>query len=101
MTAKGKSPKIPSIIYLHCFKSISSVKPSNKLKKPCFVYAGKDGVSRGSVRMPKGVNGVEALNHCRDLLDVYGGHPQAAGFTIKNGNLAKFEQCLIDYFEKL
>ncbi len=70
----------------------------NKLKKPCFIYAGKDGISRGSVRMPQGLNGVEALNHCRELLDVYGGHPQAAGFTVKNENLAKLKECLIDYF---
>ena len=71
----------------------------NRLKKPCFIYAGKNGVSRGSVRMPKGINGVEALNHCKDLLDVYGGHPQAAGFTIKNENLEKFKGCLTKYFE--
>ncbi len=70
----------------------------NKFKKPTFVYASKEKISRGSLRMPKGINGVEALSACADLLDVFGGHPQAAGFTVKNENLEKFEKCLESYF---
>lgn len=73
----------------------------NKFKKPTFIFNSNQILSRGSVRMPKGVDSLRALKHCHSLLEVYGGHPQASGFTVKNENLNKFKQCLIGYFEKL
>jgi len=73
----------------------------NKFKKPTFIFKTKQGKSKGSVRTPKGIDGVEALKACDKYLDMYGGHPPAAGFTIKNENLEKFKQCLTEYFEKI
>lgn len=72
----------------------------NKFKKPVFIYAVKNGVIRGSVRTPKTIDSVAALSYCRSLLSIYGGHPQAAGFTVKIENLEKFKQCLENYFQK-
>lgn len=70
----------------------------NRFKKPCFIFAGKGAATRGSVRTPKSIDSVAALSHCHSFLEIYGGHPQAAGFTVKSENLKKFEQCLTEYF---
>lgn len=70
----------------------------NKFKKPTFIFKTKQEKSKGSVRTPKGIDGVEALKACESHLDMYGGHPPAAGFTLKNENLEKFKQCLTEYF---
>lgn len=72
----------------------------NKFKKPTFIFNSNQTSSRGSVRTPKGVNSLEALEHCHSLLEVYGGHPPASGFTVKNENLAKLKQCLVEYFSQ-
>ncbi|MFH1423695.1 MAG: DHH family phosphoesterase [Candidatus Nealsonbacteria bacterium] len=69
-------------------------------KKPVFFYNQKDGVCQGAVRTPKGVDGVKAMIKCSKTLETYGGHPQAAGFRIKERDLDKFKTCLIDYFKK-
>jgi single-stranded-DNA-specific exonuclease len=68
--------------------------------KPTFLYRIKGDISRGTVRVPKGMDAVKAMESCKELLDVFGGHPPAAGFTIKNENLNKFKECLKKYFNK-
>ena len=68
-------------------------------KKPVFLYNQKDGVCQGAVRTPKGVDGVKAMMKCSKMLETYGGHPQAAGFRIKEKDLIAFEKCLIEYFK--
>ncbi len=45
---------------------------------------------KGSGRSIKGLNLVEALAYCEDLLVKYGGHELAAGLTVKRGNLDAF-----------
>jgi len=69
-----------------------------KFQKPTFIFNLTEGIVRGSVRTPKDINGVKALEYCHPLLEVYGGHPQACGFTLKAENIEKFKQCLIKYF---
>lgn len=70
-------------------------------QKPTFLFKKNKKEIFGAVRTPSDINGVEAMKSCSCLLEVFGGHPKAAGFTIKNKNLEKFRQCLIDYFSKL
>lgn len=69
-------------------------------KKPTFLFKKGKNDSPGTVRMPKGLDGVKAMTSCKDLLITYGGHAPAAGFRVKNKNLEKFKDCLIKYFEK-
>ena len=52
----------------------------------------ESGVGRGSCRSVAGVNMVEVLGKCSDLLEAYGGHEMAAGITIKKENLVTFRQ---------
>ncbi len=73
----------------------------NRLNKPTFIFAEKDGVARGSVRAPKQVDCVSALGSCASLLEIYGGHHSAAGFTLKTKNIEKFKKCLENYFLKI
>jgi len=68
-------------------------------QKPTFLYKIEEKESQGAVRAPKGFDGVKAMIGCRKLLETYGGHPQAAGFRIKNENLEKFKSCLVKYFK--
>lgn len=70
-----------------------------KLKKPVFVYR-KSEPARGSVRVPEGLNAVEAMEDSEDILDNYGGHPPAAGFTVESENLEEFKNNLIQYFKE-
>lgn len=50
--------------------------------------------TRGSARSITEFHITEALDQCRDLLERYGGHAAAAGFTIKNENVAAFQERL-------
>ena len=72
----------------------------SELNKPTFIYKIKDDIAQGSVRVPKGIDAVEAMESAEDILENYGGHPPAAGFTIKVENLDQFKETLIDYFKK-
>ncbi|MBM3250990.1 MAG: hypothetical protein FJZ07_02035 [Candidatus Nealsonbacteria bacterium] len=69
-----------------------------KYQKPVFLYKKSKDESQGSIRAPAGFNAVEAMKTCSDLLITYGGHPQAAGFRVKNENLDKFKERLFKYF---
>jgi single-stranded-DNA-specific exonuclease len=73
----------------------------NKFKKPSFIYNKKRGMSIGAVRMPYGYDAVKAMDSCAELLISFGGHPPAAGFSIQNKNLKKFQTCLEKYFAEL
>ena len=52
-------------------------------------------VSRGSARSVPGFDIVSAFGHARDLLVKYGGHPQAAGFTVPTLSLFELERRLL------
>jgi len=71
-----------------------------KFKKPVFLYKIQEKENTGTVRNPGDVNGVEAMMHCKELLETYGGHAKASGFRIKSKNIKKFKKCLSEYFRK-
>lgn len=56
-----------------------------------------DDTGKGSGRSVKGMNLVEAMNACADLLTKYGGHELAAGLTVKRGKIEQFKQKLNEY----
>ena len=73
----------------------------NKHKKPTFIYHKKYGKSIGAARMPHNYDAVKAMDKCAELLISFGGHAPAAGFSIQNKNLKKFQTCLEKYFKEL
>ena len=60
-------------------------------------YDSPDDVGKGSGRSIKGLNLVEAMNYCEDLLVKYGGHELAAGLTVERGQVAAFRRRINEY----
>ena len=60
-------------------------------------YASLDDVGKGSGRSIKGMNLVDALTYCSDLLTRYGGHELAAGLSIARCNIDEFRKRINQY----
>ena len=73
----------------------------DRYEKPTFIFRKGEKESPGTVRVPKGMNAVEAMASCKRFLKTFGGHPAAAGFRVKNENIASFKEGLIKYFKNL
>lgn len=65
-------------------------KIAHELGKPTCILQRGDTTSTGSFRSIPGLNIIEAIEECSELLVKFGGHEQAAGMTIKNENLSHF-----------
>lgn len=65
--------------------------------KPAFIMEDRGDSLTGSVRSMPGFHAVDALNHVKDLLTGYGGHAQAAGFSLPKTNLQEFTEKLQAY----
>ena len=62
---------------------------------PVALLAGEGkGRLRASVRAPKGFAVDQALRSCADLLERFGGHPAAGGFTVKADALSRLQERL-------
>ncbi|KKP37450.1 MAG: single-stranded-DNA-specific exonuclease RecJ, single-stranded-DNA-specific exonuclease [Candidatus Peregrinibacteria bacterium GW2011_GWF2_33_10] len=69
-------------------------KISEKYGKPAFIMEDRGGILIGSVRCPEYFDAFEAITHTKQYLEHFGGHQQAAGYSIKKENLAQFTQAL-------
>src|SRR5205814_2661747 len=64
---------------------------SRKYHRPSIVIGVEaNGIGKGSGRSIEGLNLVEALNHCAELLEKFGGHEMAAGLTIREEKIDEF-----------
>lgn len=54
-------------------------------------------IGKGSGRSVKGLNLVDALVHCGDLLEKYGGHELAAGLSVRRENIDAFREKINAY----
>ena len=54
-------------------------------------------LGKGSGRSVRGMNLVDALAHCEDLLVRFGGHELAAGLTIQRSNIDEFRKRINEY----
>lgn len=75
-------------------------KLNEKYHRPVLVGTRTDEGIRGSARSIEGFNVTDALSRCSEYLDRYGGHEQAAGFTVKNGMEKEFANCIHEISEK-
>lgn len=65
--------------------------------RPTVVVTVKEGEIRGSARSLKGFNITDAIEKFNEYLEKYGGHEQAAGFSVKLGKLDDFRDALVKY----
>ena len=63
---------------------------AREIGKPVVVLRQYDTYSTGSLRSIPGLNIIEVVERCGDLLEKFGGHAQAAGLTVKNELLPEF-----------
>ena len=64
---------------------------SRKYHRPSIVIGVEaNGIGKASGRSIEGLNLVEALNHCSELLEKFGGHEMAAGLTIREEKIDEF-----------
>lgn len=71
----------------------------DKLQKPVLVITNDEesGLYKGSGRSVDGFSLKEALDYCSDLLQMYGGHDKAAGFSLKKEDLQAFCEKINEY----
>ncbi len=67
---------------------------SEEFYRPSIVIRTGEKISSGSCRSIPQFNIIQALNQCSSLLSQFGGHSQAAGFTLPTKNLARLEHNL-------
>ena len=62
--------------------------------------SGRPGIYKGSARSTDSINIYEKLTECADLLEVFGGHPKAAGLSIRAENLDEFRRRMTESIAK-
>lgn len=70
---------------------------ANHYNLPAIVISWDGDKGRASARSSANVNLYQALTHCQDTLEKFGGHKMAAGLSLKKENLAAFEQAFREY----
>ncbi len=67
--------------------------------RPVLVMDKTEDEATGSARSVGNFNIIEAIGQSREILVKYGGHPQAAGFTLRTEHIEIFRKNLLDYAE--
>ena len=80
----------------HGVIGIVASKISELYFKPCILLSFDDNIGKGSGRSIPGFDLHEALIHCSNTLDKFGGHAMAVGVTVEKNKLQDFK----DAFEK-
>ncbi|NLT73062.1 MAG: single-stranded-DNA-specific exonuclease RecJ [Chloroflexi bacterium] len=68
--------------------------------RPVLVLRSGEGTARGSARSVEGFHITRALESCRDILIRFGGHAQAAGFTLETARVPEMHARLLDYADQ-
>lgn len=80
---------------------IVAARLTNDFKRPSFILVPSgDGYYKGTCRSVENINIYEALSAVSDVLTEFGGHSQAAGFSIRTENLADFKSRMNEYLRK-
>lgn len=69
--------------------------------RPSIAISVGETISKGSARSIDGINIVEVIRTCSDILTDVGGHPGAAGFSIKTEYIEIFRKRLEGYVKEL
>ena len=74
---------------------------SRHFHKPCVILGSEGDEAKGSGRSVASVNLVEVFQSCAHLLGHWGGHPMAAGVSLKTTDVSAFKQCYLESLKKL
>jgi single-stranded-DNA-specific exonuclease len=74
---------------------------SRHFHKPCVILGAEGDEAKGSGRSVASVNLVEVFQRCAHLLGHWGGHPMAAGVSLKAADVDAFRQCYLDALKSL
>lgn len=78
---------------------IVAAKVRDHCHRPVAVVAVSGDEAKGSVRSVPGIHAVRALDAAGDLLDRYGGHPAAAGFSVATDKLPALAERLAGWVD--
>lgn len=81
----------------HGVIGITAARIMEKFGKPCFIASDENGELRGSARSFGEFSVFNALTAASDVLEKFGGHPAAGGFTIKSGMAGEFRRLINEY----
>ncbi len=77
---------------------IVAARIKDEYNKPTIVISvDEEGIGKASCRSIVGIDIVEALSSCKELLINFGGHPMAAGFTIEERRVDAFYEKIEDF----
>lgn len=69
--------------------------------RPTIILTRSNNLVTGSARSIKHFDVYDAIDHCSDLLEHFGGHKYAAGLSLKPENLEKFRERFNDYVSRV
>ncbi len=106
--AMEKIEKDPALLYSrvlvvtgrgwhHGVIGIVAARITERFGKPCFVVSEDGESAKGSGRSVEGFSLFDAVCSCSDLLERFGGHPMAAGVTLRVENVELFRERLNRY----
>ena len=81
----------------HGVIGIVASRVTERCGKPCMIISRGETEAKGSGRSIEGVSLFEAICACGDLLIKFGGHPMAAGITLKPENIEAFRKRINRY----
>lgn len=73
----------------------------DKYQKSCILISIEDEWCKSSGRSTEGINLFEGLSECADILENFGGHAYAAGFSIKEEYIDELDKRLNEYAERV
>lgn len=97
--AKDKAIVVAKEGFHHGVIGIICSRILEKYNRPVFIMAKEGDMTRGSARS-KNMNLVEALGYASDVLSKFGGHNNAAGWSLKTELFEKFRELILDYANK-
>lgn len=86
------------VVYLpKCHESLAGIiagRIKERYNKPSFVITDSEGLAKGSGRSIEEFSMFEEMTKCKELFTKFGGHPMAAGLSLKKENIDKFRSII-------
>jgi single-stranded-DNA-specific exonuclease len=104
------APPIPNVIVIsgdeqrgwhRGITGIVAARIRDKFNRPALVVSYNGDTAVGSMRSIPTMHSVHLLDSCSDLLQKYGGHPAAAGFSLSTDKISEFRERLNSKAEEM